>query len=72
MSAFHITGRCLEPMTFTGRVFLDRVKLPSGKVVNLYRAKQKHSMNEWHFYYYRGRRYLVTVEDYSNSTVVNY
>ena len=53
------------------RRFICRAKLPNGKVVNIYRANQKHSANEWNFYYYRGHRFLITEQDYSNSVNVD-
>ena len=65
--AYNETGRCLEPIRLEQRKFLGRVKLPNGKTVNVYRANQKNSMNEWMFYYYRGRRYLITEHDWCDS-----
>lgn len=51
----------------TDRLFLGRRKLPNGKVVNIYRARQKHSMNTWHFYFFKGHRFLITEQDYTSS-----
>ena len=73
MSSVHWyeTGRCLEPIRLIGRVFMARMRLPNGKVVNVYRARQKNKLyNEWLFYYYRGHRFLITEKDYSDSTLV--
>jgi hypothetical protein len=64
-----ITGDYL-PIKTTMIQFLARKKLPNNKTVNCYRCRQLHSANEWNFYYYKGKKFYISEQDYCNSTGV--